>query len=528
MNTMQQILMMHIHEGRSRREIARLTGIHRETVGKYIRQYEERRQQLLAEGNNSVDIQALIDALTTAPKYTVGIRPKRKLTDEMTAKIQAHLDENEVKRSQGQRKQQKKAVDIFEALEAEGIQISYSTVLRTVRSLERKPKEAYIKALYELGDICEFDWGEVKLKINGKFQTFQMAVFTSAYGNYRFAYLFTKQTTECFQEAHALFFQHIGGVYRTMVYDNMKVAVKRFVGTDKEPTQGLLQLSLYYGFQFRFCNIRSGNEKGHVERSVEVVRRKAFAFRHEFESLEEANQYLQEVCTQRNQKPQTENNGQTAKERLEEERPTLLPSPPPFDAARVLYGRADKYATIMVDQNRYSVPDHLVGESIMIKVYSTRVLCFHQETKVAEHVRCTGSHEWRLDLNHYLDTLKKKPGAFAGSAAWQQAPKKIKTIYERYYTRRNKEFVQLLQYIRDDASFAEIEQAIQELEWIHPAHVTTDKIKVLCAKNRDLAPVVRTTHSETGQEIAERSVEHLRMYDELFDTRPTETKEGAA
>lgn len=528
MNTMQQILMMYIHEGRSRREIARLTGVHRETVGKYIGQYEERRRQLLAVGNNSVDIQALIDALTTAPKYTVGIRPKRKLTDEIIAKIQAHLDENEMKRNQGQRKQQKKAVDIFEALEAEGVQISYSTVLRTVRSLERKPKEAYIKALYELGDICEFDWGEVKLKIGGKFQTFQMAVFTSAYGNYRFAYLFTKQTTECFQEAHALFFQHIGGVYRTMVYDNMKVAVKRFVGTEKEPTLGLLQLSLYYGFQHRFCNIRSGNEKGHVERSVEVVRRKAFAFRHEFESLEEANQYLQEVCTRRNQKPQAEHNGQTAKERLEEERPALLPSPPPFDAARVLYGRADKYATIMVDQNRYSVPDHLVGESIMIKVYSTRVLCFHQETKVAEHVRCTGSHEWRLDLNHYLDTLKKKPGAFAGSAAWQQAPQKIKTIYERYYTRRDKEFVQLLQYIRDDAGFAEIEQAIQELEQIHPDHVTTDKIKVLCAKNRDLAPVVQATVSKPGQEIAERSMEHLRMYDELFDTGLAERKEGAA
>ncbi|NTZ17947.1 IS21 family transposase [Paenibacillus sp. JMULE4] len=440
MSMMQKILMMYIHEGRSRREIARLTGVHRETVGKYIHQYEERRRQLLTEGNDAVDIQAMIDALTTAPKYNTGIRPKRKLTDEIAEKIQAHLDENEVKRNQGQRKQQKKAMDIFEALEAEGIEISYSTVLRTIRGMERKPKEAFIKAIYEAGEICEFDWGEVKLKIKGKLQTFQMAVFTSAYGNYRFAYLFTKQTTECFQEAHALFLQHIGGVYRTMVYDNMKVAVKQFVGTEKEPTQGLLQLSLYYGFQFRFCNIRSGNEKGHVERSVEVVRRKAFAFRDEFDSLEEANQYLQEVCTRRNQKPQTELDGQTASERLEQERPSLLPALPAFDAARVLYGRVDKYATIVADQNRYSVPDHLVGESVMIKVYSTRILCFYRETQVAEHLRLIGSHEWRLDLNHYLETLKKKPGAFAGSAAWHQAPQKLKSIYEMYYTKREREF----------------------------------------------------------------------------------------
>lgn len=527
MNIMQKILMMHIHEGRSRREIARLTGIHRETVGKYIHQYEERRRQLLAEGNDSVDIQALIDALTTAPKYNVGIRPKRKLTDEIAKKIQAHLNENEIKRNQGQRKQQKKAMDIFEALEAEGVDISYSTVLRTIRGLERKPKEAFIKAQYEPGEICEFDWGEVKLKINGRLQTFQMAVFTSAYGNYRFAYLFTKQTTECFQEAHALFFQHIGGVHRTMVYDNMKVAVKRFVGTGKEPTQGLQQLSLYYGFQHRFCNIHSGNEKGHVERSVEVVRRKAFAFRDEFDSLEEANQYLQQVCTRRNQKPQTELSGQTAIERLEQERSFLLPAMPPFDAARVLYGRVDKYATIMVDQNRYSVPDHLVGESIMTKVYSTRVVCFHQEIQVAEHMRLTGSHEWRFDLNHYLETLKKKPGAFAGSAAWHQAPQKIKTIYEMYYTRRERDFVQLLQYIRDDVGFTEVEQAIEALQRIHPSHVTTDKIKVLCAKNREMV-VAHATLSKTGQEITDRSVEQLRAYDDLFHTDTLETKEDVA
>lgn len=528
MNAMQKILMIYIHEGMSRREIARRTGIHRETVGKYINQYEEKRQQLQAEGDSTIHVQALIESLTTEPKYTVGNRPNRKLTDEIVQKIKEYLDENERKRRQGQHKQQKKAIDIYEALSAEGAEVSYSTILRAIRRLEKKPKEAYIKALYEPGEICEFDWGEVKLNIRGKLQVLQMAVFTSAYGNYRFARLFTKQTTECFQEAHALFFQHIDGVYRTMVYDNMKVAVKRFVGTEKEPTQGLQQLSLYYGFQHRFCNVRSGNEKGHVERSVEVVRRKAFAFRDEFNSLEEANQYLQEVCQRLNRKPQPSQNGQTASQTLEQERTALLPAMPCFDAARVLYGRVDKYATVTVDQNRYSVPDHLVGESIMIKVYSSRVRCFHQESLLTDHDRLTGSHQWQLDLNHYLKTLKKKPGALAGSAALHQAPKKIKTMYENYFTKREKEFIQLLHYIRNEVELEEVEQAIQELERIHPSHVTIDKIKVLCAKNREKVFLQKASLSETGQETEARSVEHLRMYDTLFNTQTAEAKEAVA
>lgn len=351
----QELILNYYREGRSQREISRQTGISRKTIGKYINQYEEKRKELLAS-EDGADNSALIEAIVEVPKYTVGERPKRKLTKEMVQKIQAHLDENEEKKKKGQHKQLKKPMDIYEALQAENIDISYITVLRTVRNLVQKPRETFIKALYQPGEICEFDWGETKLTIGGKMRVIQMAVFTSAYSNYRWAYLFTKQTTECFQEAHARFFEHVGSVYQRIVYDNMRVVVKRFVGTEKEPTQALLQLSLYYSFNFRFCNIRRGNEKGHVERSVEVIRRKAFAFRDTFETVKEANHYLLEICKKRNQKVQ-EAHGQSASHRLEEELPYLLPSLPPFDAARTCHARVDKYATIIVDQNHYSVPD---------------------------------------------------------------------------------------------------------------------------------------------------------------------------
>jgi hypothetical protein len=102
------------------------------------------------------------------------------------------------------------------------------------------------------------------------------------------------------------------------------------------------------------------------------------------------------------------------------------------------------------------------------------------------------------------------------------------SFYESYYTKRHKEFVQLLQYILDDVGFMEVGQAIKELERIHPDHVTTDRIKVLCTKNRHKEPVVRAVLSETGQEIAARAAEHLRMYDDLFYTHTAVTKEDAA
>lgn len=67
--------------------------------------------------------------------------------------------------------------------------------------------------------------------------------------------------------------------------------------------------------------------------------------------------------------------------------------------------------------------------------------------KIAEHPRLTGNHEWRLELGHYLETLKKKPGALTGSVALQQANQKIKSIYATYFTKREKDFVDLLLFL---------------------------------------------------------------------------------
>lgn len=513
----QEILLMYLREGRSQREIANLTGVDRKTISKYIREYETKREEL-QQCDTSLEVGELIQTLVEAPAYKTGARAKRVLTKEVEGKIKQHLAENEQKRQAGLRKQVKKPIDIFEALEQEGILISYSTVLRTIRQLEVKQKEAYIKESYSPGQICEFDWGEVKLEIAGQRKTFQMAAFASAYGNYRMAYLFTKQKTECFQEAHALFFEDVGGVFQCMVYDNMRVAVKRFIGNEKEPTDGLLKLSLYYAFQYRFCNAERGNEKGHVERSIEVIRRKAFSHRDCFSTLEEANQYLKEICHRLNGKPQRAKQNLTAHALLDEERKYLLPHLPMFDAARLQSARVDKYATVVVDQSHYSVPDTLVGRYVQVKIYSTRVQCFYEGQKVAEHERLTGCHEWRLDLEHYLQTLQKKPGALAGSAALQQADQRIQQIYQSYYTNRAREFIELMHYLKEEGNLEEIQCSIEELQRIHPSHVTTDKIKAVCAKKREPAALALETEQET-KDITERAKEHLKMYDELFQTQ---------
>lgn len=133
----QEIILKHFREGKSQRQIHRDTGIARETIRKYIRQYEE---SLLKLQKSSNDIQKvdLIDELVNPPKYKCTTRKKSALSEEVIDKLKLFLKENEEKRLSGLSKQQMKKVDMHEALLEEGFQISYTTVVNAVNKIQRK------------------------------------------------------------------------------------------------------------------------------------------------------------------------------------------------------------------------------------------------------------------------------------------------------------------------------------------------------------------------------------------------------
>ncbi len=489
----QEIILRYFRNGESIRHISRVTGISRHTVGKYVAEYSSQKEALRSMSGGSPA--ELIESIVEAPSYDSSKRKKRKLTPEIVERVKQCLSENTQKRSRGQHKQQMKKIDIHQLLLSEGYAIGYSSICLLVNELADRRAEGFIKQSYDYGQVCDFDWGEVKLFISERLKKFQMAIFTSAKGNYRYARLFVKQDTASFQQAHALFFNHIGGVYRELVYDNMKVAVKRFVGpTEKEATRGLLSLSLYYNFGFRFCNVRRGNEKGHVEKSVEYVRRKAFCIEDRFESIEQANAHLLEVCERVNESPRCGEGGAehpSAREILEREKGYLLPVGPMFKCGELRESRVDKYSTISVETGRYSVPEEYVGKLINVRRYPGRIVCYADGLRLCEHPRRHGFHEWFITLEHYLHSLHRKPGALSGSVALKQRDRKLHDIYHRYYQGqgRAKDFIELLLYMKEHAKeIDEIEDAISRLNRLGSCEMSTDKITLLLAKE-DVRPL---------------------------------------
>jgi len=188
-----------------------------------------------------------------------------------------------------------------------------------------------------------------------------------------------------------------------MIYDNMRVAIRKFAGpSEREPTEALLKLSANYQFHFRFCHVASGNEKGQVERSVEFVRRKAFGNQDRFPGLEAANTRLAGTCIRLNTRFNQDNPGIRSIDLLEVEKKHLAPVPPSFDCGQMEQYKVDKYSVITFATNRYSVPDHLAGKTVDAKVCPEKIHCYYENRKVCQHERQYTRHEWYINLDHYL------------------------------------------------------------------------------------------------------------------------------
>ena len=448
MDIKQQIIHLKFVQQESERSIQRTTGLSRTTIRRYIRTYLKALKQ---DEESKTKSSSLSEYLLNKPVYKHCTRARYALTDEVTALIDGYLTENAFRRENGLRKQQLKAVDIHQALSERDFPLSYRSVCQYIKDKSLLKQEAFIRQEHPLGYACEFDWGYVRLYIKGELRQFFMAVFTLCNSNYRFAYLFHREDTLAFMESHILFFSHLDCVPGQMVYDNMKVALARFVTTKiKEPTVALMQLENYYGFTHRFCNVRKGNEKGHVERSVEFVRRRVFARKIDFNDIAHCNTYLLTEVEKLNAKPIATKDC-SIKDLMQEERPYMHRVVYPMECSQLQTLKVDKWSTIYLNTNHYSVPEALVGERVDVKIYANKLQIFYKQRLACEHHRSYELGQWVLLIEHYLNTMRKKPGALNHSLALTQANEFLIRLYENHFSGiAPRNFIELLIYCKEN------------------------------------------------------------------------------
>ena len=497
-----------LRQGLSESEIARRTDFSRTTVRKWSKIYKNALENVKSNKG------CLEDFLCEKPRYDSSHRTKRKLDQRMTDFIDKCLSDNIVKVRTGRKKQQMKYKDIFEQLVLKGHDICYVTVSNYAKARmqhlnkQSTGKEGFIKQFYIPGESCEFDWGEVNLTIGGRDQKLYMGA-ASLCSNGRWGALYHRQNTLSFMETHVAAFRYFGGVPGKMIYDNMRVAIRDFTGNQKKPTDALMRMSAFYGFNYRFCNIASGNEKGHVERTVEVLRRKAFSIQDSFDSLEQANTYLLQTCDRLNDHA-------NIRDKFIEEKNCLAPLISDMACFEARIYKVDKLGTFCLNNSHYSVPDQYINSSVWVKKFSEIIVAYDttgpSKKEIARHER-SYEHRWVLELTHYLNILRTKPGALHQSIALQQAPPQIRNLYQRHFVGKERSFIELLIYAQQkNILIDDLCKAAQTAERKGVREVTGCHIKVVLENpKQEIVPFVLPS------QIAQYAIDNLERLTQIMN-----------
>ena len=214
----------------------------------------------------------------------------------------------------------------------------------------------------------------------------------------------------------------------------MRNVISKFIGkSEKDLNKKLIQTAFYYGFDVNVTNCFSGNEKGHVEGSVKFIRNKVFTAHYEFSSFNEAELHQSNRLSELN-----------TKSHLDEETSHFGPLRKELDISEVRKQKVNKYSTIRVENNFYSVAEMLVGKELIIKNCVQDIEVFYNHKLVCRHEKKDGASEYAIDITHFLQTFKRKPGALKNSEALHNNSK-LKFIFEEYYNAQPKYFIELIE-----------------------------------------------------------------------------------
>lgn len=335
------------------------------------------------------------------------------------------------------------------------------------RATEGPPKDITFPQEHYPGDLSCSDFTHMnELAITISMQPFNHMVyhFVLTYSNWEHA-------TICFSESfEALIggFQNavwtLGGVPQRHRTDNLSAAVNN-LRKDKAFTGQYTTLLDHYKIKGFKINAGNANENGDVEVShyhFKTAVDQALMLRgsRDFENREKYRKFLDKVFQELNKGRQV---------KLEEELKVLRSLPDyRLNDHKVFTPRVTSNSTIHIQNNTYSVDSRLKRERIKVKLFMDHLEIWYGQKRIDTLPRLRGENKSRIEYRHIIDSLVKKPGAFANyrhrKDMFPSSHFRIAFDYlrEKHPGRANREYLQIL-YFAAKISEELVERSIIEL-----------------------------------------------------------------
>lgn len=281
------------------------------------------------------------------------------------------------------------------------------------RSLHGPGKAIYFDQEHSPGRLAASDFtvcNELGVKIAGRRfdHTFFHCVLT--YSNAESVSLCFSESFESLSAGIQKAFWEFGGVPQRHRSDSLAAAVRNHT-SQRELTERYAALMSYYNCEAERTNPRCANENGDVESSNGHLKDRidqALMLRgsRNFETREAYVTFVEDLIKRSNA---------NRRKKFLDDSAHLRPLPDNMlDTDDIIKGiRVSRSSTINVRTNTYSVPSRLIGKLVDLRIGAEQITVTHHGHLIQTMPRIIGKNQSAINYRHIIDSLVRKPGAFA-------------------------------------------------------------------------------------------------------------------
>ena len=281
------------------------------------------------------------------------------------------------------------------------------------RAQEGPPKEVFFSQEHRPGEIMQTDFtfgNELEITING--QPFPHRLCRSV-----LTFSDVSSSTVCRSESMAALKRGVqravfllGRVAKYHQIDNSTAATHDLRNGLRGFNDDYKALMRHLGMKPRKTGVGKKEQNGDIEASNGAFKRSLkqhllLRGSRDFESVEAYETWVQEIEGKRNRLRE-----KRLREDLAAMRPLNVDRLPEYKEIEV---PVSIWSTIAVRRNTYSVPSRLIRERVKARIYEDRLEIFYGGKRQLTTVRLLGGGRHRINYRHVIDSLVKKPGAFA-------------------------------------------------------------------------------------------------------------------
>lgn len=378
-----------------KKRIAAQVGLDPKTVRRYLRVAEER--GLVAGGGPEQLTDELVDAVIAELK-----QPPTHARGDAWATCETHRDFIDAQIKDGLR-----LTKICKLLRRKGSSPPYATLHRfAVRELGFGKRAATVPLVDgEPGEELQMDPGSVGFTEpdeHGKRRLIKVIVFTPSVSRYRYVHVIERETTAEVIAACEAAWAFYGGVFRTLIVDNLKAVVQRADPTEPLLSAAFQEYAQARGFVVDTARARRPQDKARVERAIRDVRDDCFAG----ERLRDLAAARERALSWSRDEYGGRRHGTTGRMPREHflnvEAPVLLPPPStPFDVPKWLTPKVGRDHFVQVERALYSMPTVTIGWTLRVRVDQMTVRFYDPRGRLLRQCERLEPGQRRIDPTDY-------------------------------------------------------------------------------------------------------------------------------